>query len=119
MSILFSTVFIIILIFLILLGIIFIGYSIEESEPEAALISILAFLLAGFISTAVPLSSVTKIEPVEAEMAHNIMYVKYGDTIKEFPKLADIEYFKNNKEAKVTNLYNLQEDLISTIIEIP
>lgn len=123
MSILLSGLFITFLIFLIVLGIVLIGYAIEDGAPEGVALSIFVFLFmflfAGFLSIIVPLSSETKIEPVEAEMAHNIMYVKYGDIIKEFPKLADTEYFKNNKEAKITVLYDMWGDRISTIIETP
>jgi hypothetical protein len=109
----------IILIALFSVGIGFLMFAFAEQEIEFLIIAGIIMAFAALVSEVLPISVETKIYPFTAENAHNILYVKIGDTIQEFDKLADIERFKNAKETNVEVYYNSWKRVKSYNVLVP
>jgi hypothetical protein len=107
------------ILFLMLLAIFLIWYSIFEGEFAGFVLAI------GLIAVSLLISGVgeakvdTIIKPFSAEMAHHVLYVRVEDTVQSFNKLEDIERFKDKKETEVQLAYNVWGGLVSITIIPP
>jgi len=107
------------ILFLMLIAIFFIWYSIFEGEFEGFIVAIGLILISLLISGVGEAKVDTIIKPFSAEMAHHVLYVRVEDTVQSFNKLEDIERFKDKKETEVQLAYNVWGRLVSITINPP